>query len=388
MLGTVLGVGAFVAILGLTSTATGQISSAFSPLSATQVDVQDTGPAGNGQGLQTDSPRRDDFPEDADQRVERLNGVVHAGVWWKVHSQDGQPVSVAANPPNAVDNANAESGSVDIYAASPEALAAMRPTITMGRSYDAFAENRAEHVVVLSESTAQRLGISRIDAQPAVFLNGVPYSVEGIFSDVNRLPEVLLGMVIPTTTAKHDFGLPTSGDPAHMLIETRLGAARLVASQASIALSPEQFDRFKAIPPPDPHALKDRVASDLNALFLLLAGITLAIGAVGIANTTLVSVLERTGEIGLRRSLGARPRHIASQFLAESTAIGALGGLIGTALGVGTVISVALAKNWTALLSPSAVLPAPLIGAVVGLAAGTYPALRAARIEPVEALRR
>jgi putative ABC transport system permease protein len=120
----------------------------------------------------------------------------------------------------------------------------------------------------------------------------------------------------------------------------------------------------------------------------VLAAICLVVGAVGIANTTLVAVLERTGEIGLRRALGARPRHITAQFLTESTALGALGGLIGTSVGVAVVVATALARHWTAVLEPYAVLPAPLIGALVGFAAGLYPALRAARIEPLDALRR
>jgi putative ABC transport system permease protein len=123
-------------------------------------------------------------------------------------------------------------------------------------------------------------------------------------------------------------------------------------------------------------------------LFLLLAAICLLIGAVGIANTTLVAVMERTGEIGLRRSLGARPRHIAAQFLAESTALGTLGGLIGTSLGVTAVVTIAVLQHWTAVLQPFTVLPAPLIGTAVGLLAGLYPAMRAALLEPLEALRR
>jgi ABC-type antimicrobial peptide transport system permease subunit len=128
-------------------------------------------------------------------------------------------------------------------------------------------------------------------------------------------------------------------------------------------------------------------AFHLAGLFLILALVSLLIGAVGIANTTLVAVLERTEEIGLRRAVGARPRHIAAQFLAESTALGTLGGLAGTCIGVGVVVIFAAVKDWTAVLNPAYTLPAPLIGSVVGLLAGVYPALRAARTSPLAALR-
>ena len=115
---------------------------------------------------------------------------------------------------------------------------------------------------------------------------------------------------------------------------------------------------------------------------------SLLIGAVGIANTTLVAVMERVGEIGLRRALGARPMHVAIQFLTESGTLGTLGGLIGSSLGIIVTISVALAHHWTAVLNPATTLTAPLVGTITGLLAGAYPAMRAARIEPLEALRR
>ena len=173
-----------------------------------------------------------------------------------------------------------------------------------------------------------------------------------------------------------------------MLIQTRLGAAQVVAGQVPIALRPDNPKLLSAAAPPSPTQLRHAVATSLNTLFLALAGIAIVVGAIGIANTTLVAVLERSGEIGLRRALGARPRHIGTQFLAESTALGLFGGLVGASLGVLATLVVTIYHHWTALLDPRVVLAAPIAGGIVGLLAGLYPALRASTVEPAEALRR
>ncbi|MFD9093013.1 ABC transporter permease [Streptomyces collinus] len=373
MLGTVLGVGAFVAVLGLTSTAAGQISASFNVLRATTVTVDDVVP-------KSDETPAVHFPGDSDERVQRLNGVVAAGVWWgaPLHNPrvGTQPLPPSDNP----------STGVTVFAASPGALEAIQPTLRAGTLYNRFHQRRGEAVCVLGSGAARVLGITRLDNQPVVFINDTAYTVVGILSDAQRKPEALMGVMLPTTTALKAFGPPTD-QPAQMIIQTRIGAAHLIARQAPTALLPEHPRLLHAAPPPDPHALRDAVNTSLSGLFLLLAAICLVIGALGIANTTLVAILERTGEIGLRRSLGARPRHIAAQFLTESTTLGTLGGLIGTAIGVCTVVTVALVQDWTAIVDPLTVLPAPLVGSVVGLLAGLYPALRAARIEPLEALR-
>ncbi|MGW1209646.1 ABC transporter permease [Streptomyces sp. NPDC002499] len=375
MLGTVLGVWAFVAVLGLTSTATGQIGKSFSLLAETTVTVDD---AASGSGPATS------FPADADARLRRLNGVVAGGVWWAVPVRS--PV-VSARPDVTSAGAGTDGDGIGVYAASPGALDAMRPALATGTLYDAFHQSRGERVCLLGVSAARLLGISRLDGAPAVFVDGLSYTVVGIVSDTERLPQTLLGVVIPSTTALREYGPPVD-TAAQALIRTRPGAARLVARQAPLALRPDRPELLKATPPPDPHSLRDQVGTDLSGLFLGLAVICLVVGAFGIANTTLVAVLERTAEIGLRRALGARPRHITAQFLSESTVLGTLGGLVGTCLGVATVLGTAVLRDWTAVLQPAAVLPAPLVGTVTGLLAGLYPALRAARIEPLAALRR
>lgn len=384
MLGTVLGVGAFVAVLGLTSTATGQIGKSFSLLQDTTVTVQDLGTRG---AADSGAPPPMDFPADSDSRLDVLNGVTDAGVWWQVPVRNpltSQRPDVTAA---ALEGGSGGGSDIALFAASPGAVRAMEPTLLTGTLFNDFHQKRGERVCLLGASAARRLGITRTDNQPAVFVNGTAYTVVGIVSDVRRLPQTLLGMVIPSATALRAYG-PPADSPAQALIRTRPGAGQLIARQAPLALRPDKPALFTAIPPPDPHALRDQVGTDLSGLFLVLAAICLVVGAVGIANTTLVAVLERTGEIGLRRALGARPRHITAQFLTESTALGALGGLVGTSLGVATVLGTALARHWTAVLQPYAVLPAPLIGMLTGFAAGLYPALRAARTEPLEALRR
>ena len=175
--------------------------------------------------------------------------------------------------------------------------------------------------------------------------------------------------------------------PTTIQIDTEVGAAELIASQAAIAVSPNDPALVRVQSPPSPESLQAQVESDVNALFLVLGAVSLLIGAIGIANVTLVSVLERVGEIGLRRALGASRRHIAYQFLLESTGIGFFGGVIGASAGVLVVVSVSASNDWTPVLDARVPLGAPLLGALVGLLAGLYPAWRASRLEPVESLR-
>jgi putative ABC transport system permease protein len=132
-------------------------------------------------------------------------------------------------------------------------------------------------------------------------------------------------------------------------------------------------------------------ATSVNTLSMLLAAIaavSLLVGGIGIMNIMLVSVTERTREIGLRLAVGARPRDILGQFLIEATTLAAIGGAIGVALGVGAANAIAKAFGWPLLISPNAVLIAVVFSGLVGIFFGFYPAQRAARLDPIEALRR
>ena len=371
--GVLLGIAAFTAVLGLTATATGQISRHFTELAATEVTVED---------VSVTRPEGEDtaFPGNSDERVLAIHGARHAGVIWPVPEQRFGTVTGVPLP--GVDI----SDRIPVIATSPGVFGAVRARLRAGRTFDSALDGR--RVVLVGAAVARTLAITRIDVRPVIFIGGVPFTVVGVVDSVQRHQELVSAVWVPRRTA--EILWPGPPDPSHppvMVVDTDLGAAGLVAAQAPLVLRPDAAQAFKATAPLDPRQLRDRVTTELSGLFIGLAGICLVIGAVGIANTTLVAVLERIPEIGLRRSLGAQRRHISAQFLCESTALGGIGGLVGTGVGVTVVVAVSIAQQWTPVIEPWTVLSAPVIGAVTGLFAGLYPALRASRIEPAEALR-
>jgi putative ABC transport system permease protein len=372
MLGTLLGIAALVTILGLTSTAAGQIGNQFSALDATEATAIYVGPAGSLGSFLDPGPR-----------LARLHGLIQAGIWWQA-PDDISPIQVATEP--GVDSATA--ANVSVSAASPGLLEAVQARASSGTLYNSFHERTDQKVALLGSVAATALGITSVTGQPAVFLDGTGYTVIGILAANSRLPPLDLSVVIPASDALREFGPPDSSSPAEIYMRTRVGAAPLVAQQAPAALDPRDESAFTAEAAPNPTTLASGIDATVSHLLLGLAGIAIIVGAFGIANATLVAVIERTAEIGVRRALGARRWHICCQFLAESGAVGLVGGLIGAAIGVVVVVSYAILRHWTAVLPSAYAFLAPPAGAVIGLIAGAYPAFRAARIEPSAALRR
>ncbi len=375
ILGTVLGIGSLIATIGFAQTTAGQIARQFDAVAATQVVITPaTAQTGGGGTVATGR-----LPWDSPQRVERLAGVNHAALLANVNIGDGTVTAVPVNDPSAPATA-----APPVVAASAGLLDAIRGRVVTGRSFDEGHDQRGDRVAVLGARLAERLGVARVDRQPSIFISGIAYAVIGIVDDMARRADLKDSVVIPMGAARADFGLTAAGE---LQVQIVVGAGPQVAEQAAIALSPGAPENIEVSAPGGRSELGENVQADVNVVFLVLGIVALLAGGLGIANVTMLGVMERVGEIGLRRALGATRRQIASQFILESVVIGLLGGLIGASLGVFAVVGVAVVQQWTPIIDPLLAGGAAVLGALVGLAAGWFPARRASRIEPVTALR-
>ncbi|MFC0111075.1 ABC transporter permease [Kibdelosporangium aridum] len=374
VLGTVLGITTLVITLGIAATAGNQIAGRFDEVTATEVTVAVPST------IDKTAPPHVEWT--ALPQLTRLNGVRAATAIARPSSAANSRVRAndLRDPTTVTDR------TLPAVATTSDLLETLDARVSAGRFFDEGHILRHDRVAILGSAAAQLVGINRVDDSPAVFVNDQAFTVIGILGTIGRESEqgMASAVILPYTTANDRLN---TGPPTEVLIRTELGAAQLIARQAPLALSPNGYAQLRVLAPPDPATLRGSVQSDVNALFLVLGLVSLVVGAIGIANVTLVTVMERTGEIGLRRALGAARRHIAAQFLVESSAIGLLGGIIGASAGTITVVVVSLGRDWTPVLDLRLAAGAPLVGALVGLLAGVYPALRAARMEPVEALR-
>ncbi|MFD0783256.1 ABC transporter permease [Micromonospora azadirachtae] len=361
--GTILGASAFVATLGTGSTMEKQVSSSFDVRRATEVRV-----VPQVEGL--DSSWQDPSKLFT---VRSLNGVVAAG--GRTMLSDQSVRRTIGSPATAV----------QVVGADPGAMAVVGPQIRLGRAFGEFHDEHQVPVVMLAAPVAEKLGVSRVGV--AVFINDQAFTVIGIYDDVVRQGEMMSAAVVPTSVAAK---MVTSGQPPErdVIIETRPGAAQVIGAQAALAMRPQAPYELRTIAPPDPKTLRLEIERNIKSSSLMLSGISLVIGAVSIATAAAASINSRTSEIGLRRAMGARPVHILAQLLGETTALGALGGMVGVVVGSVTVCVIAWLNSWVPVLDVRSALLATACSGAVGLIAGLLPGLRAMRIQPVAALQR
>jgi putative ABC transport system permease protein len=238
---------------------------------------------------------------------------------------------------------------------------------------------------VLGAQAANTLQISTISGRVQVFLGGTWFTVIGIMK-----PCVL----DPTLDSTAFIGLPvaerifqTQPNPSEIYVRANVNHVSQVSNLLAPTADPQNSDGVNVSQPSD--ALEARAAAkgQFTTLLLGLGAVALLVGAIGIANIMVISVLERRGEIGLRRALGATKRHISTQFLAESALLAAFGGVAGLVLGALATLVYSLAQNQPWVVPTYALIAAPVAGFAIGAIAGLYPASKAARLSPTEALR-
>lgn len=236
--------------------------------------------------------------------------------------------------------------------------------------------------VVLGSVAAHRLGIDTPGTP--VYLGGQWFTVSGILNPVPLAPEIdrsaLVGWEAAATRLHFDR------HPTTIYTRSADEAVTDVRTLLPRAANPAHPEEVQVSRPSDALGLKQEIGSTLKNLLLGLGGVALLVGGVGVANTMVISVLERRPEIGLRRALGSSRGQIRLQFLTESVALSGLGGLAGVALGMSVSISWALDRGWPVTLPAEAVVAGMTAAATIGALAGLYPATRAARTSPAEAL--
>jgi len=364
-IGIALGIAATVATVGLSSTSAAAIAERFNATEATQVTVSFS-----------NNMRDAGFAPtlESSERVREIIGVQDAGIFCA--SGEERQASRTESQDYVRD--------VPVFGMEPGAMDAFGFEFVEGAAFDTGHVERDDKVAVIDESAARDLGYASLEGGPMIYLNGQEYALVGVYTAPEGEAKLTGAVIIPPTPC-------TAADPeygaAEVFIRTDLGAADKVAQTAPTAVFPEGVDNLSVTKPSDLRNFRKGVENEMQALLLGLAGVSLVIGAVSVSNTALVSVMERRSEIGLRRAVGAARRAVAMQFVWESTLIGLIGGLFGTVLGVNVTAIVSLYRDWQIVFDPMLFAAGPVIGAVVGVVAGVYPAWRASRIPPAVTLR-
>jgi putative ABC transport system permease protein len=255
--------------------------------------------------------------------------------------------------------------------------------MSAGHFLDAVSSRYPE--AVLGAEAAQVLQINRVGGHVMVYLGNTWFTVVGIMKSATLDTTLDSTVFISLPVAERIFHV--TANPSEIYVRANQNDVTGVSNLLAPTADPQNASGVQVSRPSDVLEARAAAKGQFTTLLLGLGAVALLVGAIGIANIMVISVLERRGEIGLRRALGATRRHISLQFLAESAVLSALGSLAGLALGAGATEAYALAQNEPFVVPLYALVAAPAAGLVIGAIAGLYPATKAARLSPTEALR-
>ncbi|MER7048479.1 ABC transporter permease [Streptomyces jumonjinensis] len=275
-----------------------------------------------------------------------------------------------------------ETGGLTVSAARTDLPESVGAEIVDGRWLN--AANSRYPSVVLGPKAAAQLGVHRAGADVRVWLGGQWFTVVGLLAPNELIPSLDSAALVGWSAAERE--LDFDGYPTTIYTRARESAVEDVQAILGATASPENPSEANVSRPSDALAAKQATDDALSGLLLGLGGVALLVGGVGVANTMVISVLERRSEIGLRRSLGATRGQVRTQFLAEALLLSALGGLGGVLLGIGVTTGYAAYQGWPAVVPAWAMAGGVGATLVIGGLAGFYPAVRAARLPPTEAL--
>jgi putative ABC transport system permease protein len=367
MLGPIIGVAAMVSAIGLTESAKGNLQAQLSQLGTNLIIAQ----AGGTFGSQNPT-----FPANAAQRVENVSTVTSAAATTNLSGVISLPIQGASSYYQAFP--------VPVRAADVNLPSVLEVPLIDGRWLNRSDTQLHLRSVVLGSGIAHQYGYLPGEIR-TIQLNGINFGVVGVLGSVALDPQLDNAAFVTQWAAKHVLG--TVGLPNELYIRALPGTTQATANAIPTAISLGGTDQVSTQIPSNVLQAAAQANKTLQRVALLAGLLALTVGGIGIANVMSISVIQRSAEIGIRRAVGHSRSKIGSQFLLESLFVGVLGGILGALLGIAVVYGVSALSGWTVVIDYSEIPIWMGLALLVSVAAGLYPSIKAARLEPLETLR-